>query len=139
MDVVVIAVPILVAVLAWSLNEYSKRQWERHKRKEDRYVSLLESLKGFYVSTEPVDAKEKKEEFIKQVELCWLYCPDAVIRSAYNFLDHVRVGAHQSDDKKEQALGALVLELRRDLLKEIPWRWKTTKFSSQDFRFFSGT
>ena len=139
MDVVVIAVPMVVAVLAWSLNEYSKRQWERHKRKEDRYVSLLVSLKGFYVSAEPADAKEKKEEFIRQVELCWLYCPDAIIRSAYNFLDHVSIGAQHSDEEKEQALGALVLELRRDLLNEIPWWWKTTKFSSQDFRSFSGT
>ena len=47
--------------------------------------------------------------------LCWLYCPDAVIHKAYNFLDHVHTGVKKSDEEKEQALGTFVLAVRKDL------------------------
>ena len=138
-DVLKIMVPVAVAVVVWLLNEYSKRQWERYKRKEDRYVTLVECLKGFYVNTEETDARERKEEFLNQLALSWLYCPDAAIHKAYSFLDHVHTGAQKSDEEKEQALGAFVLELRKDLLQERLWWWKKTKLSAQDFRTLSST
>ena len=84
-DLLKIMIPVVVAVIGWLLNEYSKRQWERYKKKEDRYVALVESLKGFYSNTGQTDVKGKKEEFLKQLDLCWLYCPDKVIQKAYNF------------------------------------------------------
>ena len=133
-DVLKIMIPIIVAIVVWLLNERSKRQWEEYKRKEDRYFNLVESLKGFYVNTEPTDAKERKEEFLNQLALCWLYCPDAVIHKAYNFLDHVHTGVQKSDEEKEQALGAFVLEVRKDLMGEIQSPWKKTKLTDRDFR-----
>ncbi len=138
-DELKIVVPVVVAVVVWLLNEYSKRQWERYKRKEDRYVTLVECLKGFYENTEQTDAREKKEEFLNQLALCWLYCPDAVIHEAYNFLAHVHTGVNKSDKEKEQALGAFVLAVRKDLLQERLWWWKKTKLNAQDFRNLSST
>ena len=138
-DVLKIMVPVVVAVVGWLLNEYSKRQWERYKRKEDRYVALVECLRGFYENTEQSDADERKEEFLNQLALCWLYCPDAVIHKAYDFLDHVRVGVQRSDEEKEQALGAFVLEVRKDLLEERPWWRRKTKLNDQDFRILRST
>jgi len=108
-----ITVPILIAVLAWYLNERAKRKWEEYGRKEDRYKELLRTLKGFYVTTQ--DTK-LKEEFLHQVNLCWLYTPDEVIQKAYAFLDKVRVGANSTDEEKESAAGALVAAIRKDLL-----------------------
>ena len=138
-DVLKIMVPVVVAVIVWLLNESSKRQWERYKRKEDRYVALVESLKGFYVNTDQTEAKEKKEEFLKQLALCWLYCPDAVIHRAYGFLDQVNTEIQKSDKEKEQALGAFVLEVRKDLVGGRSWWRKKTKLSAQDFRPLSST
>ena len=138
-DELKIVIPVAVAVVVWILNEYSKRRWEQYKRKEDRYVTLVESLKGFYANTEHNEAREKKQEFLNQLALCWLYCPDAVIQKAYNFLDNVHTGVQKPDKEKEQALGAFVLEVRKDLLEKRPWRWKTTKLNAQDFRILSST
>ena len=138
-DLLKIMVPVVIAVAVWLLNEYSKRQWERYKRKEDRYFTLVECLKGFYADTEQTEAREWKEEFLNQLALSWLYCPDATIRKAYNFLDHVHTGAKKSDEEKEQALGAFVLELRKDLLEAGLWGRKQTKLNAKDFRMLRST
>ena len=103
-DVFKVTIPVVVVVLGWLLNEYSKRQWERYKRKEDRYVALVESLEGFYVSVEPTDAKEKKEEFLRQLRLCWLYCPDTVIHTSLRLSESCQHRGRESDIEKERAL-----------------------------------
>ena len=45
-DVLKISVPVEVAVTGLLSNEYFKREWAKHKRKEERYVAMLASLKG---------------------------------------------------------------------------------------------
>ena len=137
-DVLKIMIPVALAVIVWLLNEYSKRQWERYKRKEDRYVRLLESIKGFYVNAKETNAREEKEEFLTQLSLCWLYCPDAVIQKANNFLEHVSTGVKKSDFEKEQALRGFVLEVRKDLMKGWLW-WRKTKLTEEDFHILSST
>ena len=107
-----VAVPLVVAIVAWCLNECSKRKWENHKRKEDRYEAFLKSIYGFYATSENT---EKKENFLQEFRLSWLYCPDAVIRTGNAFLDTVATGAKSSDEKKEKALTKFELALRRDL------------------------
>ena len=122
-DGLALIIPVAAAGVAWLLNEHSKRRWEQYKRKEDRYVTLVQSLTGFYEGTEGTTAKQAKEEFLTQLNLCWLYCPDKVIHKAYHFLSHVETGARKSDEEKQNALGAFVLELRTDLLEGRPlWR-----------------
>ena len=109
--------PILGGVVMWLLNQRSKWKWEKHIRKEERYVGFLDSLTGFYVGSE---SGEKKTEFIRQWRLAWLYCPDEVIRLGNDFLDTVKVKKEKStDEEKETALANLVLELRRDMVGKV--------------------
>jgi len=105
---------LLGAVVAWLMNERQKRKDEQYQRKEANYKALIQSLKGFYVGAN--DAGPQRDEFIKQLNLAWLYCPDAVIKSGYKFLETVSTGKQCTDAEKERALGEFVLSLRADLL-----------------------
>ena len=138
-DVMKVSVPVLVAVVVWLLNEHSKRQWERYKRKEDRYIALLDSLKGFYVSADPATERDKKNRFTQQLDLAWMYCPDSIIHAGYSFLDHVSVGVSKSDEAKELSAGEFVAQIRKDLLRRKFWFWKQTKFQASDYRHFTST
>ena len=129
-----IVAPVFLAILAWYLNERAKRKWEEYGRKEERYKELLRTLKGFYVTTHD---SELKKEFIHQVNLCWLYTPDEVIQKAYAFLDKVHTGANTTDKDKENAVGALFVAIRKDLLSR-----KTitkTKLQTSDYKHLRST
>ena len=135
-DVLKVSVPVLLAVTGWMLNESSKRRWERYKRKEERYIALLSSLKGFYVNADPTTAKEDKNTFIQQLSVAWLYCPDTVIRKGYKFLGCVRTGVCTADEEKDRAVGEFVVSMREDLF-EKRWRLrKKTNLNASDFLHF---
>ncbi len=138
-DVLKVSVPVFVAVVGWLLNERSKRQWERYKRKEDRYVALLDKLKGFYVGANPATAKGDKNDFIHQLNVAWLYCPDAVIRKGYHFLECVHTGVKKSDEAKELAVGEFVACMRKDLLGKKFLFWEQTRLEASDYRHLSST
>lgn len=121
-DTLKLSVPIIGAVVAWAVNEFSKRKWEEYIRKEANYRTLLLTLKGFYVDTAN---REQKDAFLDQLKLCWLYCPDEVIRKAYAFLATVHTDTSTTHVEKERALGELVVAVRKDLLSR-----KTVKGTS---------
>ena len=136
-----VLIPMIVAVIAfasalvtWCLNEKSKRSYEEYKRREDKYSGLIRSLRGFYVSSENT---ELKTEFLNQLNLCWMYCPDEVIRKAYNFLNMVHTGQKHSDHEKQRAVGELMLAIRKDLINRKPLR--ETSFRPEDFRHLKAT
>ena len=131
-DVLKISVPVAVAVTGLLGNEYFKRKWEKYKRKEERYVAMLESLKGFGVKADARTAEKDKNEFIQKLNTAHLYCPDHVINAAYEFLSSVHVGANKTEDEKQQVLKKFVLEISRDLHGRF--RKKRT-----EFRFLSST
>ena len=133
-DVLKILIPVLVAVIGWLLNEHSKRQWERYKRKEDRYVALLESLKGFYVGADPETEKENKTRFIFQMDLAWLYCPDSIIRTGYRFLEHVSDEVSTSDKDKNLSAAEIIAQMRKDLLGKRLWLKNRTALEASDYR-----
>ena len=106
--------PVVGGLIMWILNQRAKLDWEKHIRKEERYLGFLDSLTGFYVGSE---SSKKKTEFIHHWRLAWLYCPDNVIRLGNSFLETVMVKKEKSsDEEKEAALAAFVLEVRRDLV-----------------------
>lgn len=105
--------PLVGGVIAWYANERRKRQWEEYVRKEENYKTLITSMKGFYVESHD---RIMKEQFLDQVRYCWLYCPDDVIKKAYDFLFKVHTSGRYSDEEKEKALGELVIAIRKDLL-----------------------
>lgn len=124
------ALPLSGAVLAWFINEWRKRIWEQYQRKEASYKELLRCLKGFYVGAP--DAEALKSEFLNQLNQCWLYCPDEVIKKGYTFLDSVHTKEVQTDSVKEKAMGELVSSIRKDLLSRK--LVKNTTLTENDFR-----
>ena len=129
-----IFIPALVAVGVWYLNESRKREWQGYERKENRYVELIRAFEGFYVRSEE---QSLKNEFIRQKNLCWLYCPDEVIRAADAFLYTVKVGVNSSKETKERVAGEFFLALRRDLLSRK--LVKKTSLTSADYRHLAAT
>ena len=124
--------PVLSAALIWLLNERSKRRSEQYQRREMKYFLLIKNIDGFYVGTTNTD---KKKEFINELNQCWLYCPDIVIKKAYHFLDTVKAGNNASEEEREKALGDLMAEIRMDLSKNKSFR--KTNLEGKDFRIMS--
>ena len=90
---------------------------------------MIRSLRGFYVDSL---SKELRDEFLNQLNLCWMYCPDEVIHRAYRFLSMVHTDKEHSDDEKEKAAGEFILAIRKDLVDRRPLR--ETKLKPEDFR-----
>lgn len=130
-----LALPLFGAVIAWYVNEWRKRLAEQYQRKEANYKELIRSLRGFYV--EAANAEELKLEFLNQLNISWLYCPAAVIRKGYAFLDTVHTEQVYTDTEKELALGAFVAGIRKDLLSRKLVR--KSGLSAQDFKHFHVT
>jgi hypothetical protein len=89
-------VPVAIVVIGWVLNSHSERQLQEYNRVEERYIGLLKSLEGFYEGTDASSAKDQKDEFLKELRLCWLYCSDVAITKANVFLEHVSTGAQKN-------------------------------------------
>lgn len=127
--VIVVILPLIGGFVTWYLNERSKRIYEEYKRKEDRYSELIRRLRGFYVDS---SSTELRNEFLNQINLCWMYCPDEVIQKAYKFLLTVHTNKRSSDDEKEGALGEFMLAIREDLINRKPL--KKTGLKAEDFK-----
>lgn len=125
--------PLAGAAFAWFWNERRKRIDDEYIRKEQKYASLVECLKGFYthVSEKP-HGRELKEKFIDELNKCWLYCPDDVIKKAYSFLEKVETGVEHSEEVKRRAVGELMLAIRIDLLSRVAVR--KTGLTPLDFK-----
>jgi Pyruvate/2-oxoacid:ferredoxin oxidoreductase delta subunit len=121
-------------LVTWYLNERSKRIYEEYKRKEEKYSALIRSLRGFYVDS---FNKELRTEFLNQLNLCWMYCPDEVIHKAYNFLLMVHTDQKHSDEEKEKAVGELMFVIRKDLISRKPL--EKTNLKPEDFRHLRAT
>ena len=118
---------IIAAIVVWLLNEREKRAYEDYKQREEKYAKLVSSLKGFYSGSFNA---EEITEFVNQLNLCWMYCPDGVIKKAYYFLSLLEKGA----DRKtmEKAIGDFILSIRKDILSG--GTAKHTELKPEDFR-----
>lgn len=133
--------PVLIALvtigagfITWGLNERSKRRFDDYTRRETRYVELIRTLRGFHVGTEEPDSKKK---FLAELELCWLYGSDDVVRAGYAFLATVKTGHVSTDEQKELAVGKLALAIRRDLMRRKPL--KRTKLKAAEFEILGAS
>lgn len=124
-----------VSLLIWFMNEHSKRAYENYKRREERYMKLIDNMRGFYESSRRA---EKGDEFLKQLNLCWLYCPDDIIKKGYAFTDTIHTGATPEQRKnKEKSFGEFILAIRKDLLSRQPL--KATMFKAENFQHLKVT
>ena len=124
-----ILAPALFAIMAWSLNESAKLEWAQYTRKEESYRNLLESSRGFYSSTRNAQLRQK---FLDELNKCWLYASDDVIKKGYIFLESVSVGSGKTEVEQQQAMGEFVVAIRNDLLSRKII--KDSKLSAKDFR-----
>ena len=140
-DFLKLFLPFIGGIIAWLANESRKRAWEEYKRKEEKYLSLISALKGFYVSAEPEKARTLKQAFLEQLETCWLYCPDDVIKKGYTFLSTVHTNAKDKDVEleKEKALGEFILAIRKDLFNKRLLFFKRTSLLPDDFKILKPT
>jgi hypothetical protein len=129
------AIPLLGAVIAWFTNEYRKRVADQYQRKEANYKELVRSLRGFYDGA--ANASSMKAEFLNQLNISWLYCPDEVIRKGYAYVDTVHAKKVHTDEEKENAMGAFVAVIRTDLLSRQLVR--NTALTAGDFRHLNAT
>ena len=131
--VVAVLLTLVGGFVTWGLTERSRRIQEEYRRKEERYTELVSRLRAFTVAG---SSTEKRNEFLDQLNLAWLYCSDEVIHSAYAFLDTVHVEAPEVGEaherRKREALGRLMLAIRRDLIARRPTR--TTALTPGEFR-----
>jgi hypothetical protein len=110
--------------------EKSRLEAERAERQRERYEELVESIEGFADGRQ--DA-EKKLVFGQQLRLCWLYCPDSVIRAANAFVDSAEVGAqcggHTCTSADVTPLAqALVASIRAQLVPRSTLRHNDVRF-----------
>lgn len=122
-------IPIMGGVIAWLANERQKRILDQYQRKETQYKELISTLGSFYAGAVSLEDQGK---FLNELNRCWLYCPDHVIKKAYAFLETVHPDTSGTQAEKQEAMGALVLALRQDLLsrKYI----KNTELKPSDFK-----
>jgi Pyruvate/2-oxoacid:ferredoxin oxidoreductase delta subunit len=73
----------LAGVVTYACTEHSKLKQEDYVRREERYRLLITNAAGFRVDRENAP---QKESFLRELDQCWLYCPDEVIMAAYAFL-----------------------------------------------------
>jgi hypothetical protein len=125
---------ILVASITWGINEYERRETENYIRREKRYQRLVKLLRGFYEGG--ADARQR-EAFLVELNLCWLYCPDVVIRRGYVLMDSVSTGSTSSSEQRHLAAGDMLDAIRRDLRGStlVPF-WKRTSLKGADFRHY---
>ncbi len=126
-------IPLLGTIVAWFTNEWRKRIADQYLRKEVNYKELLKSLRGFYIGA--ANAQELKAEFLNQLNVAWLYCPDDVIQKGYAFLYTMHAQQIHTDEKKEAAMGAFVAAIRRDILSRK--LVKKTTLEAADFKHLS--
>lgn len=127
------ALPLLGAVVAWYINEWRKRVTDQYQRKEANYKELVQALRGFYEGARNAD--ELKLEFLNELNISWLYCPDEVICKAYAFLETVHGRERRSAEEKQLAFGAFVAAIRKDLFSRRLVH--STRLTAEDFRHFS--
>ena len=132
-DFLKIFLPVFVALLGWMGNEYFKRTDKEYIRKEERYVELVKSLRGFQAHRDPNDpqTREARQTFLDQLNLCWLYCPDKIVEKGYALVATLTTGAGTTDKARQEAAGEFVLAVRRDLFSR-GW-FRGTKLKAKDF------
>ena len=124
-----IIIPALIAIGTFYKTEENKLKWEQYKLKEQSYTALIKSVKGFYVQTED---KELKNNFLEQLNLCWLYAPDDVIQKGYDFLMSVHTNEKHTDKEKELLLGNFIVAIRKNMLDQKVI--KKTKLTGENYK-----
>lgn len=132
-DAVKFALPLTGAAIGWIWNEHRRRVAHEYELKERRYAALIDASQGFYEHV-PVgqDARGLKTQFLIELNKCWLYCPDDVIRAVYRWLGLLEPGVTSTDEERRCALGQVMLAIRQDLVTRKAVR--STTLTPEEFK-----
>ena len=132
-------VSAFISIIIWYLNERSKRSILEYKIKEERYVELIDLIEELKDGKKPGD-DELRPKFIHQINLCWLYCSDDVVRKIIDLVSKFNRDEIPECARKD-ATGKLMVVLRKDLRNEdslkrrIPFV-KPKKLNHDDYNDF---
>lgn len=110
-----IGATLWLAAKEYRETERAKKEERAYVRRERRYAGLLKSLPGFFVNS---TNRAATDEFIREYNLAWLYCPDDVVRACNSFLLAASGRHPMTDDERKATLANLVVTMRRDLRGE---------------------
>ena len=132
--VVVACIPVIGGIIAWYNNEEGKRKQEIMKQKEERYLKMVSAFKAFGVYKNSDEKTLLLQEFLDQLNLCWIYCPDEVIIKANLLVATMR---RENKEKykpvdREKAMGDFLLAIRKDIMNNE--RPKNTTLNSEDYK-----
>jgi hypothetical protein len=54
--------------------------------------------------------------FLREMDQCWLHCPDHVLRAGYRFIDSVKTGANSTGEDRAKAFSEFMVAIREDLI-----------------------
>lgn len=130
-EILKITIPVIIVVTGWYFTEQSKIRWEQYQSKKESYQELIKNLSGF--SRYQLNAN-KRQKFIDQINICWLYAPDEVIQKGYDFIRTVGDGSEKiTNSEREQALSEFILTIRQDMLSRKIVKY--TELESDDFQY----
>ena len=131
---IAIVLSATAGIFSWYLSQRSKMNLSQHRRKQERYIELLNGAQGFYDDTAESELGKGKQEFIQSYEKCWLYCPDPLIEALDTFLQSI--SDEESSEEKRYALGECVIQMRKDLLSRRVFGSKRTKLTAGQFSHY---
>jgi pyruvate/2-oxoacid:ferredoxin oxidoreductase alpha subunit len=103
---------ILGSVLTYHYAVKSKRGESALKYKEEQYAKLLVKLQGF---VGPQTNNKTHIEFFEEQYKSWLYSSDEVIEKINDMISLIRNGDTPDEETGREALGNIVLAMRKDL------------------------
>ena len=104
---------VLIAAGTYFLTERSKLEAESYSRRAERHERLVASATSFQVSATDL---QPRVVFLRELDQCWLYCPDHVLRAGYSFLDSVKTGANSTPQGRTKAFSEFIVAIRKDLV-----------------------
>lgn len=112
------------SIIIWYLNEGKRRSIQEYKQKETRYLELIELIEKLEPNEKPSD--HLRDDFLHQINLCWLYCPDNIVRKIAELISSLNNDSI-SQESKENSMSELMIALRKDIRKK-------TKLNQDDYR-----
>lgn len=103
----------LIAAGTYYTTEQSKLEADSYSRRAERYERLVASASAFQVGAADLTPRIV---FLREMDQCWLYCPDHVLRAGYRFLDSVKTGANSTEEGRAKAFAEFMVAIREDLL-----------------------
>lgn len=128
--IIVAIISGLVVIYQYYRGQKDKRKFEEFQRKEIMFSGLLTNIRGFYRG---VNDLGMKNEFIRQYNLCWMYCSDDVIRKLNTFIE----AAEHNLPNREILLGEAIIAIRYELI--IRHVVKYTSLKPNEFKILTAS